>query len=99
MQLLPLVVSFKIINFAQNIFQMETKKTFKSRIKTLKAILYVVMLFWVVILIYTIYDFIINEINPYLVLALILLVTSMTIIRQIKAAQEKKLSELEDNKD
>ncbi|MGX1023035.1 hypothetical protein [Flavobacterium sp. CS20] len=78
---------------------MKTKKTLKSRIKTLKAILYVVMLFWVVILIYTIYDFIINEINPYLVLALILLVTSMTIIRQIKAAQEKKLSELEDNKD
>ncbi len=78
---------------------MKTKKTLKSSIKTLKAILYTVMFFWLVILIYTIYDFITNEINPYLVLALILLVTSMTIIRQIKAAQEKKLSELEDNKD
>ncbi|RRO25281.1 hypothetical protein [Flavobacteriaceae bacterium 14752] len=78
---------------------MKTIKTLKSRIKTLKAILYTVMFFWLVILIYTIYDFITNEINPYLVLALILLVTSMTIIRQIKAAQEKKLSELEDHKD
>lgn len=92
-------VSFEIISFALKIFQMKTIKTLKSRIKTLKAILYTVMFFWLVILIYTIYDFITNEINPYLVLALILLVTSMTIIRQIKAAQEKKLSELEDHKD
>lgn len=76
---------------------MENKKTLNSRIKTLKAILYTVMFFWMVILIYTIYDFITNEINPYLVLALILLVTSMTIIRQIKVVQEKKLSEMEND--
>lgn len=76
---------------------MKNTKTIKSRIKTLKAILYIVMLFWLIILIYTIYDFIANEINPYLVLALILLVTSMTIIRQLKAAQEKKLAEMEND--
>ncbi|NBC57622.1 MAG: hypothetical protein GVY05_04975 [Bacteroidetes bacterium] len=75
--------------------QMKAINTLKSRIKTLKAILYTVMFFWLVFLIYTIYDFITNEINPYLVLALILLVTSMTIIRQIKVVQEKKLAEME----
>ena len=75
--------------------QMKAINTLKSRIKTLKAILYTVMFFWLVILIYTIYDFITNEINPYLVLALILLVTSMTIIRQLKIVQEKKLAEME----
>ncbi|MBS3737467.1 hypothetical protein [Mesohalobacter halotolerans] len=75
--------------------QMKAINTLKSRIKTLKAILYTVMFFWLVILIYTTYDFITNEINPYLVLALILLVTSMTIIRQIKVVQEKKLAEME----
>jgi hypothetical protein len=74
---------------------MKAINTLKSRIKTLKAILYTVMFFWLVFLIYTIYDFITNEINPYLVLALILLVTSMTIIRQIKVVQEKKLAEME----
>ena len=74
---------------------MKAINTLKSRIKTLKAILYTVMFFWLVILIYTIYDFITNEINPYLVLALILLVTSMTIIRQLKIVQEKKLAEME----
>jgi len=94
-----LAVSFKInfLSFAQKIHEMKTKKSLASSIKTLKAILYVVMFFWLVILIYTIYDFITNEINPYLVLALILLVTSMTVIRQIKAAQEKKLSEMEND--
>ena len=51
---------------------MKDKTTIKSRIKTLKAILYTVMFFWLVILIYTIYDLLQNEINPYLVLALIL---------------------------
>lgn len=71
----------------------------KSSIKVLKAIMYIVMLFWLVILIYTIYDFINNGIDPYLVLALILLVTSMTIIRQIKAAQEKKLANMENGDD
>lgn len=72
---------------------MKDKTTIKSRIKTLKAILYTVMFFWLVILIYTIYDFIVDGINPYLVLALILLVTSMSIIKLLKKAQEKKLFE------
>ncbi len=76
---------------------MKNKESLKSSIKTLKAILYVVMLFWLIILIYTIYDFINNEINPYLVLVLILMVTSMTIIRQLKVVQEKKLAELEND--
>lgn len=72
---------------------MKDKTTIKSRIKTLKAILYTVMFFWLVILVYTIYDFIVDGINPYLVLALILLVTSMSIIKLLKKAQEKKLFE------
>ena len=72
---------------------MKDKTTIKSRIKTLKAILYTVMFFWLVILAYTIYDYVVDGINPYLVLALILLVTSMSIIKQLKNAQEKKLSE------
>lgn len=72
---------------------MEDKKTIKARIKTLKAILYTIMFVWLVILIYTIYDFIADGMNPYLVLALILLVSSMSVIRRLKNAQEKRLSE------
>jgi hypothetical protein len=53
------------------------------------------MLVWLVLLIYTIYDFITNDINPMLVLALVLLVSSMTIISQLKKFQQKKLSDLE----
>ena len=75
---------------------MEEKTTIKSRIKTLKAILYTVMFFWLVILIYTIYDFTQNEINVYLVLALILLVSSMSVISRFKSVQQKKLLELEE---
>jgi len=78
---------------------MKEKTIIKSRIKTLKAILYTVMFFWLVILIYTIYDFVQNEINPYLVLALILLVSSMSVISRLKSAQQKKLSELQKEED
>ena len=78
---------------------MKDKTTIKSRIKTLKAILYTVMFFWLVILIYTIYDYIVDGINPYLVLALILLVTSMSIVKQLKSAQQNKLSALEEKED
>lgn len=81
-----------------NIEIMDEYKIIKSRIKTLKAILYLVMLVWFMILCYTIYDFIIDEINPFLVLALVLLVSSMSIIKLLKSAQDKKLKDLE-NKD
>lgn len=76
---------------------MSDKASIKSRIKTLKAILYIVILLWLIILIYTIYDFIANDINPMLVLALVILVSSMTIISQLKKFQEKKLSDLENS--
>lgn len=78
---------------------MKEKTIIKSRIKTLKAILYTVMFFWLVILVYTIYDYIVDGINPYLVLALILLVTSMSIVKQLKSAQQKKLLALEEKED
>lgn len=74
---------------------MEEHKMVKSRIKILKAILYIIMLVWLVLLVYTIYDFIVREINPFLILALVLLVSSMTIISQVKRFQQKKLSDLE----
>ncbi len=76
---------------------MSDKASIKSRIKTLKAILYIVILLWLIILIYTIYDFIANDINPMLVLALVILVSSMTIISQLKKFQNKKLADLENS--
>lgn len=78
---------------------MSDKASIKSRIKTLKAILYIVILLWLIILIYTIYDFIANDINPMLVLALVILVSSMTIISQLKKFQNKKLADLENSND
>lgn len=77
---------------------MEEQHIIKSKIKTLKTILYIVMLVWIIILTYTIYDFFSNEINPILVVILSLLVSSMLIISQLKKVQENKLSEL-DHKD
>lgn len=74
---------------------MEKQHNIKSKIKTLKTILYIVMLVWIIILAYTIYDFFSNEINPVLVVTLTLLVSSMLIISQLKKVQEKKLSELD----
>ena len=74
---------------------MKDKTTIKSRIKTLKAILYTVMFFWLVILIYTVYDFINNDLDLVLVIALMLLVSSMMIISRLKNEQQKKLKELD----
>jgi membrane protein YdbS with pleckstrin-like domain len=71
--------------------------TIKSRIKTLKAIFYIVMLVWLVVLVYTLYETFTDEINPMLAIALIVLVSSMFIISQLRKFQEKKLSELENN--
>lgn len=76
---------------------MEDKKLIQSRIKTLKAILYIVMLVWIVLLVYTIYDFFSDEINPFLVLALTLLVSSMLIISRLRKVQQQKLSELDNS--
>jgi len=78
---------------------MDDYKIIKSRIKTLKAILYAVMLVWIALLVYTIYDFMSNEVNPMLVLALVLIVTSMTIISRLKKVQVKKLAELDQAED
>jgi hypothetical protein len=55
------------------------------------------MLVWLILLIYTIYDFITNEINTMLVLALVLLVSSMTIISRLKKFQQKKLADFENS--
>jgi len=75
---------------------MVEKRIIKSKIKTLKAILYVVMLVWVLILAYTVYDFFSEgNINPYLVLVLILMVSAMSVVKLLKSAQQKKLSESE----
>lgn len=74
---------------------MKDKTTIKSRIKTLKAILYTVMFFWLVILIYTIYDFINNDLDLALIIALMLLVSSMMVISRLKSEQQKKLKELD----
>jgi Kef-type K+ transport system membrane component KefB len=78
---------------------MKEQEVIKSRIKALKVFLYLVMLVWIIMLVYTIYDFISNEINPMLVLALVLIVTSMTIISRLKSVQVKKLEELNNTED
>jgi uncharacterized membrane protein YkvI len=75
---------------------MEDSKTVKARIKTLKAIFYIIMLVWLFVLGYTLYDAIVDEINPVLALVLIMLVSAMFILSQLRKFQEKKLSELED---
>ena len=77
---------------------MDEIKITRSRIKTLKAIFYTIMLVWLFVLGYTLYDAFTSEINPALALTLILIVSSMFIISQLRKFQEKKLADLE-NKD
>jgi putative Mn2+ efflux pump MntP len=75
---------------------MDDVKTIKSRIKTFKAIFYMVMLVWLVILIYTLFEAFTSEINPVLAIALIVLVSAMFILSQLRKFQENKLKKLED---
>ena len=70
----------------------------KSRIKTLKAIFYIIMLVWVFVLGYALYEAFTTEINPLLAITLIVLVSAMFVISQLRRFQEKNLAEKE-NKD
>jgi len=64
----------------------------KSKIKTLKAILYIIMLVWILMLAYTVYDFFSKgNINPYVVLVLILMVSAVSVVRLLKSTQQKKI--------